>query len=217
MSAEGGDNKSDGESGGKQAPLATIEGELLNQPLPANGGAPIELEGQPVPQQAALEMMMEMRASSGVLTDPRSIREYEQACPGLGMKILDQFFSQTAKEQDHRHAMENKAMANEVDQDKRLLDQGDRAQRMGLFVVCLGLSLVAFLFYKQQYAAGTTALGIVLGSTVGSFIYGRKKQADEAIANTKAEQQPPAASSVEQQTKSERPGRATPAPGKSTP
>ena len=78
-------------------------------------------------------------------------------------------------------------MDSEHEQSIRALIQGDRAQKLGLLVVSMGLGIALFLGFKEQYTLCGTTVGVVLSSTVVSFIYGRKKQAEEVIASKEAE------------------------------
>src|SRR5262249_6312182 len=97
----------------------------------------------------------EFRMSVGVLTDPRSLAEYEQVVPGYGAKILDKFFEQVAREQEHRHALEREAMQVERAHDERTLRQGDRGQWMALTVALVVFVLVGVLaFLTYPWLAG---------------------------------------------------------------
>jgi uncharacterized membrane protein len=143
----------------------------------------------------------EFRMSVGVLTDPRSLAEYEQAVPGSGKAILDKFFQQTEREVAHRHAMEREAMQHELQHDQSVLKQGDRGQWLGLIVALAGFILVAF-FVQQGHPNTAAAFGAAtLITLVSAFIYGRRKQTEEMLA----EKQQEAASSAPQLPKTATP------------
>lgn len=119
------------------------------------------------------------------MTDPRSIAEYERAVPGSGLKVLEKFFEQTAAEQQHRHKMECDMLVATQETEIRVLRQGDRGQWLGFGVAMAGLVLVGWLAWiKQPLLAGVLGTLDLLG-LVSVFVYGRKMQAEESIAESK--------------------------------
>ncbi|WP_437590233.1 DUF2335 domain-containing protein [Sorangium sp. So ce1000] len=127
----------------------------------------------------------EFRMSVGVLTDPKSLAEYEQVAPGYASKILDKFFEQVALEQVHRHSLEREALATDREHEAKTIQQGDRGQFFAFLIAVIGLFLVGWLAHTEQpWLAGIIGTLDLLG-LVSVFIYGRKKQAEEVIAEAK--------------------------------
>lgn len=151
-------------------------------------GAPRVAPGGP---QIARQVYTEFRASAGVLTDPRSIAEYERAVPGAGQLILNEFFVQAQKEGAHRQACEARVIDADIEQDRALMKQGYRAQMFGFIIVVLGFIMVGYALHLGYPFSASVIATAVLGSTATTFIYGRKKQADEVIATQSNRETPP--------------------------
>jgi uncharacterized membrane protein len=126
--------------------------------------------------------------SVGLLTDPRSLAEYEQAVPGAGKAILDKFFEQTTREIEHRHAIEREAMEQEREHGQALLKQGDRGQWLGLTVALAGFALVGYVSYLGHPVTAAVIGSLDILGLVSVFIYGRHKQAEELLAEKQLEQ-----------------------------
>jgi hypothetical protein len=112
---------------------------------------------RPLVRGAALTRVeSEYRMSIGVLTDPRSLAEYENAIPGAGKGILEKFYEQTAKEQQHRHEMTDRSLKHQCDIEQRQMRQGDRGQLFGLIVALAGFVLVE---HYPEFGNGTKRRG----------------------------------------------------------
>jgi predicted lipid-binding transport protein (Tim44 family) len=78
--------------------------------------------------------------------------------------------------------MERQVVQAEQAHDNAIIKQGDRGQWMAFGVALCGFVLVGFLAYlKEPILAGIIA-ALDIGSLVAAFLYGRKKQAEERIA-----------------------------------
>jgi uncharacterized membrane protein len=137
-----------------------------------------------------LQVHEEFRMSVGVLTDPKSLAEYEQAAPGSAAKILEKFFDQVGREQEHRHAIEREQLASAKEYDVHAQRQGDRGQWMALVVAIVGFVLVGWLAYIKEAALAGVIGTLDLGGLVSVFVYGKKKQTEEAIAETRLLSEP---------------------------
>jgi uncharacterized membrane protein len=135
---------------------------------------------------AASYRSQEVRFSQGVLTDPKSLQEYETACPGSAQLILTQYFKQTDAEQEHRHKLERLTLEAEASYAAGVLRQGARGQRMALTVALVGLALVAWLAHTGQPVLAGVIGTLDLGGLVSVFIYGKRKQT-EALASEENE------------------------------
>ena len=124
----------------------------------------------------------EVRVSVGVLTDPKSLAEYEAVAPGSATKILEKFFEQVTTEQKHRHAMDQQLLATEKEHETKILHQGDRGQWMALTVALAGFVLVAWLAHIDKSVLAGLIGSLDLLGLVSVFIYGRKKQSEETLS-----------------------------------
>ena len=116
--------------------------------------------------------------SMGVMTDPTSLAEYEQAVPGCGKDILQRFFDRTEQEQQHRHKLDRDVFEAERLHAERLMKQGDRSQWMALVIALAGFAIVAYALYLDHpWVAGVVAT-FDIGGLASMFMYGRKKQAE---------------------------------------
>jgi len=192
MSDEG-DNKS-GNGSVAPAPLpsaivavpatAAAEAQPFGQPTIVPGSGPLALPQMP----PGFEFQYaQIRASRGVMTDPQSIGEYERSVQGSGIKILEKFFEEAGKESDHRREMEKVAITAEIADNGRHMDQGDRAQRFALVIVLCALALAAFCAHKGQFVIAGGIVTAAFSGVVATFIYGRKKQTEEAVAAAKSD------------------------------
>ena len=185
----------DGSRGSSEEPekpnlTPASQSDLSNEPSgPRDTGGPTSArrlaEAGTFREETIERVQEELRMSRGVLTDPRSIAEYNAACPGAGMRILDEFFSSAHKQREHRESMQRRHMEAQIDLDKQGERHAERGQLMAfaLAVLCLG-SAVFLAHIGQPLLAGTIATTSML-SLVSAFIYGRKKQADVQIAEAK--------------------------------
>lgn len=138
-------------------------------------------------RQSVAVSQVKGRISVGIMTDPQSLGEYEQAVPGCGSTIIDKFFHQTEREQTHRHQLEREQNENSKDYSMALVKQGDRGQVIGALVALGGFALVAFIVRcGHEIIAGTFGITEIT-ALVSVFVYGRKKQAEEAVVAVKAE------------------------------
>jgi uncharacterized membrane protein len=125
---------------------------------------------------------LQVRASFGFMTDPQSLAEYERNCPGSADLIIRESFAQANREQAHRQKQETEALAAEIDDNRKMVMQGTRAQWIGGALTALVIGLAYYLAHLAQYAAATTVVGLGCSGALVTFIYGRKKQAEEVKA-----------------------------------
>ena len=139
------------------------------------------------PRRASVTMTRsEVRLSYGVLTDPKSLAEYEQVVPGYGAKILDTYLRQVDEERVHRHSVELRLLESTQADTLHAQRLRSRGQWMGLAVALAGFVLVGFLaLIHQPWLAGVVAALDIL-SLVSAFIYGRKKQSEETLAENES-------------------------------
>jgi hypothetical protein len=131
----------------------------------------------------------EFRVSFGVMTDPRSIAEYENAIPGAGAKILESFFEQTRIELAHRHKIESEESALGAEFMRKTMRQGDRGQWMAFLIALAGFVVVGWLAHLDKpWLAGVVAV-LDIGGLVSVFIYGKKKTVESETMTERQQQQ----------------------------
>ena len=107
--------------------------------------------------------IIQQESYEGPIPHPRIIREYERILPGSADRIL----SMAEKQQEHRMALETKAIGGQVDQSKR-------GQLFGfiLVFVCVAVA-VFFAVYFGMTAFAVTFLCVTMVSVVGLFVTGK--------------------------------------------
>lgn len=141
----------------------------------------------------------ELRLSRGLMTDPKSLAEYEAACPGAAQIIIDNYVATTQDETKHRREMERLDQAHRMEMDKLTLsaetthitaitNQGTRAQWMGLTIVLGTIGAGATTALAVNPIVGAAIIATGLGSAAVSFIFGRRHASESP---TPAKQEPP--------------------------
>lgn len=142
-------------------------------------------EDQPAPEQAAEEQAAReqrnelmlatrfLRHHSGPLPDPATLAAYEQILPGAAERIFSRFEDQSK----HRMAMEAKVI------------QSNTFSQNWSTVLATATALIAtagsiFLAHEGQYVAGLSVFFGTLFSFLGTYVLGRKFQADERREKT---------------------------------
>lgn len=120
------------------------------------------------------EALMVIRSEmySGPIPPPDALAQYEKIQPGAADRIL----KMAEKQQEHRMALETKAIGGQVDQSKR-------GQIFGFIVIflCIGAAIF-FAVYFDMTKFAATFLSITMVILVGLFITGKsvmKKDRDE--------------------------------------
>ena len=111
--------------------------------------------------QIPRRIILEARAHSGPLPDPRILREYDEVLPGAAQRII----AMGEREQAHRHAVDNWGIA-----------YGFLGMGFGFVIGLTGLGVSAYLGVNGQPWMGGILGGGTLVSLVGTFIYARQGQ-----------------------------------------
>lgn len=187
MSDEGGQSREGGLAQRQAAGLHTVEEEedLEVDETPHVG--PVSMRTR----SSSITGVHEVRMSSGVLTDPQSIAEYERAFPGGGQAVLDGFLKAAAAEAAHRQECEKQLLANERENERQTALQAMRAQISALVAVLCGLTLAGYIAHLGHSEVALLIVSATFGSAAGVFVYGRKKQTEEAVADLQRQTAPP--------------------------
>jgi len=114
-------------------------------------------------------MVLEARAHSGPLPDPRTIQEYENVLPGAAERIV----SMGEREQKHRHRCD---IWEGV--------YGFFGMMCGFGIGILGLVADVYLGSHGQPVLGGTVVTVTLGTLATAFIVGRKFAVEAADDKT---------------------------------
>lgn len=127
------------------------------------------------------EALMVMRSEmySGPIPPPEALARYEEVQPGAADRIL----TMAEKQQEHRMALETKAIGGQVDQSKR-------GQLFGfiLVFVCIAVA-VFFAVYFGMTAFAVTFLCVTMVSVVGLFVTGKMAVQKDLAQKSKDQEQ----------------------------
>ena len=127
------------------------------------------------------EALMVMRSEmySGPIPPPEALARYEEIQPGAADRIL----KMAEKQQEHRMALETKAIGGQVDQSKR-------GQLFGfiLVFVCIAVA-VFFAVYFGMTAFAVTFLCVTMVSVVGLFVTGKMAVQKDLAQKSKDQEQ----------------------------
>lgn len=127
------------------------------------------------------EALMVMRSEmySGPIPPPEALARYEEIQPGAADRIL----TMAEKQQEHRMALETKAIGGQVDQSKR-------GQLFGfiLVFVCIAVA-VFFAVYFGMTAFAVTFLCVTMVSVVGLFVTGKMAVQKDLAQKSKDQEQ----------------------------
>ena len=130
--------------------------------------SPVQVILDAVPEskkEEVKEALMIIRSEmySGPIPPPEALARYEEIQPGAADRIL----KMAEKQQEHRMALETKAIGGQVDQSKR-------GQLFGfiLVFVCIAVA-VFFSLYFGMTAFAVTFLCVTMVSVVGLFVTGK--------------------------------------------
>lgn len=136
------------------------------------------LTGLPEPQKKAVEAILlgisYQRIWQGPYPPPEILKAYNDAFPNGAENI----FLESKAQREHRHALENKVIPEE-------LSQSRRGQTFG-FIITLAFLVASFvLILKGHGVYGTILGGVDLITLVTIFVYGRKTQVNRLSGKDK--------------------------------
>ena len=132
-----------------------------------------------------MQQRHEIRLSQGVMTDPQSIAEYEHACPGMGPKILAEFFENTREQRMHRQKLQGMALEAQIRDNGNVFQLAARGQLLAGVLAAACLALSAWFASTGHPVLAGEVLTTTIVAVTSTFLYGRKKQSDERIATGK--------------------------------
>ena len=145
--------------------------------------SPVQVILDAVPEskkEEVKEALMIIRSEmySGPIPPPEALARYEEIQPGAADRIL----KMAEKQQEHRMALETKAIGGQVDQSKR-------GQLFGfiLVFVCIAVA-VFFAVYFGMTAFAVTFLCVTMVSVVGLFVT-RKMAVQKDLAQKSKDQE----------------------------
>lgn len=146
----------------------TIKKTVTEAPKVQETESPVQVILDAVPEnrkEEVKEALMVIRSEmySGPIPSPEALARYEEIQPGAADRIL----KMAEKQQEHRMALETKAIGGQVDQSKR-------GQLFGfiLVFVCVAVA-VFFAVYFGMTAFAVTFLCVTMVSVVGLFVTGK--------------------------------------------
>lgn len=124
-------------------------------------------------------MIIRSEMYSGPIPPPEALARYEEIQPGAADRIL----KMAEKQQEHRMALETKAIGGQVDQSKR-------GQIFGfiLVFVCIAVA-VFFAIYFGMTSFAVTFLCVTMVSVVGLFVTGKFSMRKDLDAKSKDQEQ----------------------------
>jgi uncharacterized membrane protein len=108
----------------------------------------------------------ELRFFSGPLPPPEDLIQYNQVFPDCGKAIVEM----AQKEQDHRHAIEDRQSIGD-------LTLAKRGQIFGGILALIAVCGAIYLLANGESASGLAVLGGVVASFGGAFVYDRYQKA----------------------------------------
>ena len=146
--------------------------------------SPVQVILDAVPEskkEEVKEALMIIRSEmySGPIPPPEALARYEEIQPGAADRIL----KMAEKQQEHRMALETKAIGGQVDQSKR-------GQLFGfiLVFVCIAVA-VFFAVYFGMTAFAVTFLCVTMVSVVGLFVTGNMAVQKDLAQKSKDQEQ----------------------------
>ena len=146
--------------------------------------SPVQVILDAVPEskkEEVKEALMIIRSEmySGPIPPPEALARYEEIQPGAADRIL----KMAEKQQEHRMALETKAIGGQVDQSKR-------GQLFGfiLVFVCIAVA-VFFAVYFGMTAFAVTFLCVTMVSVVGLFVTGKMAIQKDLAQKSKDQEQ----------------------------
>ena len=127
------------------------------------------------------EALMVMRSEmySGPIPPPEALARYEEIQPGAADRIL----TMAEKQQEHRMALETKAIGGQVDQSKR-------GQLFGFILVFVCIAVAVFVsLYFGMTAFAVTFLCVTMVSVVGLFVTGKMAVQKDLAQKSKDQEQ----------------------------
>lgn len=163
---------------------------------------------RPVQTKSSVELTRKefsYRASKGFLTDPESLREYEEVHSGLAKEIVAHMFALQKNEQGHRHGMELKMAELEsrgLDIEAKDRDSQHKHAYIGqCLAFCIAIvfgAIGAILALNGKTTVGCVVFSATLLSLVSVFALGKKTENKEATKQISQEQQAAPQPSVSQ-------------------
>jgi len=127
--------------------------------------------------ERTVERVVESHIYSGPLPHPEMLRQYEQALPGCGTAILEQWTKETA----HRQGLEVKVVDSELQTTRR-------GQLFGFAVALLAMLIGAALIVLDKDVYGLIALLAPAGLLAGRFLFFRDDDDDDDDGQPQFEQ-----------------------------
>lgn len=124
-------------------------------------------------------MIIRSEMYSGPIPPPEALARYEDIQPGAADRIL----KMAEKQQEHRMALETKAIGGQVDQSKR-------GQIFGFILVFVCITVaVFFAIYFGMTSFAVTFLCVTMVSVVGLFVTGKFSMRKDLDAKSKDQEQ----------------------------
>lgn len=108
-------------------------------------------------------VQQQITAYSGPIPDPQAFARYEQILPGSADRIL----KMAEQQADHRHQLEKRVVIGNQRRDLAGLV-------LGFVIAFMGIGGSIYLLANDKNLQGFLLGGGVLGSLVGTFVYGKK-------------------------------------------
>ena len=146
--------------------------------------SPVQVILDAVPESKKKEvkkalMIIRSEMYSGPIPPPEALARYEEIQSGAADRIL----KMAEKQQEHRMALETKAIGGQVDQSKR-------GQLFGfiLVFVCIAVAVI-FAVYFGMTAFAVTFLCVTMVSVVGLFVTGKMAVQKDLAQKSKDQKQ----------------------------
>jgi len=170
------ENKAEDEVAGSvtSSDAATSGGEVVPNEIPEVEAEEIGRVLEMVPPQSRgqlVAVLSKVTAHRGPLPPPGMLAEYDQVLPGLAERIV----RLPEKEQEHRHAMVDRALGREI----KLKERG---QLLGFVSLILLLLFAAYLVYAGDTKAAAAVASVTIVGVVGVFVTGRYLESKDSKA-----------------------------------